>query len=213
MELCTAQAMSKLPSHRHQGLLFQNPNHLLHSKPSILPLCRARLSPFGRGLHSRLLYISKSFPKETSEGTSGETPSGTNQYFGEKRDGAVTLEDVPPLEKKVDNDSLTTEVPDEESSAEGPTPIFEFLDKFNIESEDTYSILLFGGGALLALWLASAVVGAIDSIPVFPKLLEIVGLGYTFWFTSRYLVFKKSREELVAKIEELKQEVLGSTDD
>ncbi|KAE8718531.1 hypothetical protein F3Y22_tig00110013pilonHSYRG00484 [Hibiscus syriacus] len=42
----------------------------------------------------------------------------------------------------------------------------------------------YGSGALVALWLASALVGAIDSIPLFPKLLEVVGLGYTFWFTS-----------------------------
>ncbi|XP_062086103.1 uncharacterized protein LOC133792202 [Humulus lupulus] len=65
--------------------------------------------------------------------------------------------------------------------------IFHYL---QFESEDTYSFLLFGGGALLTLLLASAVVGAIDSIPVFPKLLEIVGLGYTVWFASRYLIFK-----------------------
>ncbi|XP_062119526.1 protein CURVATURE THYLAKOID 1D, chloroplastic-like [Humulus lupulus] len=74
------------------------------------------------------------------------------------------------------------------------------VDKMRFESEDTYSFLLFGGGALLTLWLASAVVGAIDSIPVFPKLLEIVGLGYTVWFASRYLIFKKRREELIACI-------------
>lgn len=43
-----------------------------------------------------------------------------------------------------------------------------------------------------------------------PKLLEVVGLGYIVWFSTRYLIFKKNREELSAKIEELKQQVLGS---
>ncbi|XWS41640.1 hypothetical protein CRYUN_Cryun17cG0099500 [Craigia yunnanensis] len=47
----------------------------------------------------------------------------------------------------------------------------------------------------------------------FPKLMEVVGLGYSFWFSSRYLLFKKNREELAAKIEELKQQVLGSDDE
>ncbi|MBA0870694.1 hypothetical protein Goshw_016071 [Gossypium schwendimanii] len=82
-----------------------------------------------------------------------------------------------------------------------------------LDSGDGYSIILYGTGALFALWLASSLVGAIDSIPLFPKLMEVVGLGYTVWFSSRYLLFKKSREELGTKIEELKQQVLGSEDD
>ena len=35
-----------------------------------------------------------------------------------------------------------------------------------LDFDDTYSILVYGAGALVALWLSSAVVGAIDSIPV-----------------------------------------------
>jgi len=71
----------------------------------------------------------------------------------------------------------------------------------------------------------------------FPKLLEVVGLAYTVWFTSRYLLFKvlislclidmcilvvprlikfvnmqQSRDELSTKIEELKEQVFGSED-
>lgn len=79
---------------------------------------------------------------------------------------------------------------------------------------------MYGGAAVVALWLTSAIVGAIDSIPLvciklqmsifhtgiqlrnansylfdsflwqFPKVLEVIGLGYTVWFTSRYLLFK-----------------------
>jgi len=33
--------------------------------------------------------------------------------------------------------------------------------------------------------------------PQLPKLMELVGLGYTAWFVYRYLLFKDSREELV----------------
>lgn len=75
-----------------------------------------------------------------------------------------------------------------------------------------------------------------------PNVLELVGLGYTIWFSSRYLIFKvsilkmiitssiwnlsvcftgqrlkpiltclqKNRDELVAKVEQIKQQVLGS---
>ncbi|KAF7829293.1 Protein CURVATURE THYLAKOID 1D, chloroplastic [Senna tora] len=88
------------------------------------------------------------------------------------------------------------------------TPILSSFD-----TDDTGSILLYGGGAIVVLWLASAVVGAIDSIPLIPKLLEVVGLSYTLWFTYRYLLFKKNRDELGAKFEELKEQILGSEDD
>ena len=34
------------------------------------------------------------------------------------------------------------------------------------DADDTGSVVLYGGGALVALWLTSAVIGAIDSIPL-----------------------------------------------
>lgn len=97
------------------------------------------------------------------------------------------------------------------------------IDWLQLDNDDSYVFLLYGGGALVTLWLASAIIGAIDSIPLvcypsrfyvclliynckycpfagilmmliiwhqFPKLMEVVGLGYTIWFSSRYLIFK-----------------------
>lgn len=100
------------------------------------------------------------------------------------------------------------------------------MENLQFDSEYSYSILLYGGGAVAVLWLASAVVSAVDSIPLvcmiylifsclhimtvpilifykclfetiiqFPKLLEVVGLGYTLWFTTRYLLFKVLENE------------------
>lgn len=45
--------------------------------------------------------------------------------------------------------------------------------------------------------------------PQVPRLLELVGLGYTGWFTYRYLLFKSSREELLDDIESLKSKIAG----
>ena len=73
--------------------------------------------------------------------------------------------------------------------------------------EDKPSALLYAGGAVVLLWLASTVVGAVNAVPLLPKLLELVGLGYTSWFVYRYLLFKSSREELLADIEELKKKI------
>ncbi|CAN4114849.1 unnamed protein product [Withania somnifera] len=81
-----------------------------------------------------------------------------------------------------------------------------YIDKLDIkyDPEDSPSISLFGGVAVTALWLTTSIVGAINSIPLFPKLLELVGLGYTLWFSARYLLFRSNRDALAAKVGKLK---------
>merc|ERR1719158_1621051 len=74
---------------------------------------------------------------------------------------------------------------------------------------DKTSVILYGSGAIVLLWFASTIVGAVNNIPLFSKLMELVGLSYTAWFTYRYLIFKSSREELLQDIEELKKKVSG----
>jgi len=69
--------------------------------------------------------------------------------------------------------------------------------------------LIYGGGAIVAVWLSSIVVGAINSVPLLPKLMELVGLGYTGWFVYRYLLFKTSRKELATDIDTLKSKITG----
>ena len=83
--------------------------------------------------------------------------------------------------------------------------------------ENKSTVLLYGGGGLVAVWLSSILVGAINSVPLvsyitrffkftyyafwtnlrqfyfrfqLPKIMELVGLGYTGWFVYRYLLFK-----------------------
>ncbi|KAG9140622.1 hypothetical protein Leryth_006825 [Lithospermum erythrorhizon] len=43
-----------------------------------------------------------------------------------------------------------------------------------------------------------------------PKVMELVGLGYTGWFVYRYLLFKQSRKELATDIESLKKKIAGT---
>lgn len=161
-------------------------------------------------LFSGISYFATSLPRATA---SEETSYGSNQYVGEKSDTAIAVEDVPSAEKNGYNETLLKDTPKEESPADDQEQTSEFLDNLNkLDSEGAYSIILSGSAAFAGVWLASALVGAIDSIPLFPKLMEVVGLGYTFWFSTRYLLFKKNRDELAAKIEELKQQVLGSDD-
>ncbi|CAL2241940.1 unnamed protein product [Prunus armeniaca] len=57
--------------------------------------------------------------------------------------------------------------------------------------ENKSTVILYGGGAIVVVWLSSIVVGAVNSVPLLPKVLELVGLGYTGWFVYRYLLFKR----------------------
>ncbi|XP_028770349.1 protein CURVATURE THYLAKOID 1A, chloroplastic [Neltuma alba] len=76
--------------------------------------------------------------------------------------------------------------------------------------ENKSTVLLYGGGAIVAVWLSSILVGAINSVPLLPKIMELVGLGYTGWFVYRYLLFKSSRKELATDIEALKKKIAGT---
>lgn len=77
-----------------------------------------------------LTYFSHSILRAT---TSEESSNGPNQYASEERDGVVTLEDVPPAEKK-DYDTVVPEVLQKESTENGQaqTLTFEFLDNLSV---------------------------------------------------------------------------------
>ncbi|XP_065876294.1 protein CURVATURE THYLAKOID 1D, chloroplastic [Euphorbia lathyris] len=206
MELCTTQSISNLPR-----VFISNPTLLRLHSPFIHRHAQIPSSSRFSPLHSRgFIFCTNSVPRAT---LNEETSTGATRYTTEEIGSTVAVETDSPIENKAFTESPATEAPNEESPVNGQ--LNEFLENLNIkvDSEDTYSLLLLGGGSVVALWLASAVVGAIDSIPLFPKLMEVVGLGYTLWFTTRYLLFKENRDELGAKIEELKQQVVGSMDE
>lgn len=75
--------------------------------------------------------------------------------------------------------------------------------------ENKPAVVIYTVGAISGVWLANTVVGAINSLPLLPKVFELVGLGYAAWFTYRYLLFKDNREELLDDIEALKKKIAG----
>ena len=52
-------------------------------------------------------------------------------------------------------------------------------------------------------------IGSINSVPLLPKLMELIGLGYSCWFVYRYLLFKDSRSELGDEVEAFKAKISG----
>ncbi|KAL1569675.1 protein CURVATURE THYLAKOID 1A, chloroplastic-like [Salvia divinorum] len=143
--------------------------------------------------------------------SAGRTPFSTDEPVPDRD---ITVEKTDVGENSKDYETQQNEAQQRGSLLDN-LQFLKFLEEFDIkfDYEDTSSILVFGGGGAVALWLAAAVVGAVDSIPlVLPKVLELVGLGYTIWFSSRYLIFKENRDELFGTVEQTKQNVLGSKD-
>jgi len=60
-----------------------------------------------------------------------------------------------------------------------------------------------------ALRIFLAVLNAINDIPLVSPFLQLIGLGYTIWFTFRYLLKDSTRQELTAEIRLLKKQTLG----
>ncbi len=61
----------------------------------------------------------------------------------------------------------------------------------------------------LVLELISSVVTAIDDFPLLEPLLQLVGLGYSLWFSYQNLVFAEAREKTLEKLNTLKEEIFG----
>ncbi len=70
-------------------------------------------------------------------------------------------------------------------------------------------MITYAAGATAALWLSSTLVGAINVVPLLPKVMELVGLGYSTWFVYRYVLFKDSHAELVEQVDALIARVSG----
>merc|ERR1719231_1495163 len=90
-----------------------------------------------------------------------------------------------------------------------PEEIVKTLSEQWDKVENKGNALLIGGGGIFALWLTSTVVGAINSVPLLPKLMELVGFGYSLWFVYKYLLFKEGRIQAQADFEELKDKISG----
>ncbi|XP_058088065.1 protein CURVATURE THYLAKOID 1D, chloroplastic-like isoform X1 [Magnolia sinica] len=216
MELCAPRFLSNLP---HNGSFNPSPPSL-HSRPSLTPK-RIPISLSKSGL----IYIAASMPRAT---TSDETSTSTSKQFEQVPDEATTAQEVQfeaadasktteetPMDVRTQVIEFLNQLNTKVTPMDVQIQVIEFLNQLNMKlsSGDAYTLLGYGSGASVALWISSALVGAIDSIPLLPKVLEIIGLGFTIWFSYRYVIFKKDRDELSAKIEEFKQQIIGSTDD
>lgn len=93
------------------------------------------------------------------------------------------------------------------------TQIYTFLVQFTAnlgqffnQSQRTITIVLLLLVAIVALRLALAAMAALNDIPLLAPTLELVGIGYSVWFISRYLLTKSNRQELAQKVQQFLDE-------
>ncbi|KAF0913287.1 hypothetical protein E2562_021939 [Oryza meyeriana var. granulata] len=159
-----------------------------------------------------------------------------NQGFGRRRSGASSLavrakesddfrvliseKPAEPAPAKRDGwEGFGREVGDGDGAGEvqmqGESASWNVLNQIGVEldSENSYTALVYGTSALVTIWISSIVVSALVSVPLVSQVMEVVGLGFTIWFTSRYLIFKENRDELITRIGSIKKQILGSRGD
>lgn len=55
------------------------------------------------------------------------------------------------------------------------------------------AVVSLGVFALVGLVALAGVLKAVESLPIIPDVLELIGIAYSLWFTYRYLLFKPDR--------------------
>lgn len=64
---------------------------------------------------------------------------------------------------------------------------------------------------IISLRIVLAIVGAVNGIPFVRPFFQLIGMCYTFWFISRYLLKNSTRKELSAELDVAKEQVVGKT--
>ncbi|XP_027906816.1 protein CURVATURE THYLAKOID 1C, chloroplastic [Vigna unguiculata] len=96
-------------------------------------------------------------------------------------------------------------------SSESSTSLTVFKSVQNVWDQPEDRLALFGLGfaAVAAFWAATNLVAAVDKLPLFPAVFELIGIFYSVWFTYRYLIFKPDREELFQILNKSATDILG----
>lgn len=80
--------------------------------------------------------------------------------------------------------------------------------------KENQKALLTTGAILLVLTnlvIVQGVLNAVHAIPLLPSLMELIGVGYSVWFSVKYLYSTTGRAELLSELEQIKSEVFGTT--
>jgi CAAD domains of cyanobacterial aminoacyl-tRNA synthetase len=120
--------------------------------------------------------------------------------------------DTPDIKVTIDPEPQTAFSPTNQSIQKGQwiiTQVVDFLSQlsenlgnFFGENQQLLSNLGLIFGAIIAFRVSLAVIAAINEIPLVAPTFELVGIGYSIWFISRFLLGTSNRQELGQKIQE-----------
>jgi len=69
------------------------------------------------------------------------------------------------------------------------------------ETDEKPAVVAISVASFIAIWAASGVIDAVNKLPLFGGVFEVVGLGVSGWFAYRYLFNAADREELKDNID------------
>lgn len=136
-------------------------------------------------------------------------PSGTTETKTETPKVEVTLETpgalaaLPPAEsgeqwQRLKDQALSI-------LAELPAYLSSFFSEY--QKPIVTLGLIFAGGITIKVLLAA--IDALNDIPLLAPTFELIGIGYSAWFVYRYLLRASNRQELLAEVNALKEQVFG----
>ena len=64
--------------------------------------------------------------------------------------------------------------------------------------------------AIISVRVLIAILGALKGVPLVLPTFELIGIGYSIWFVKRYLLNSSDRQELLNKLQEIKQQMFGN---
>lgn len=85
----------------------------------------------------------------------------------------------------------------------------DYLGRFFSQYKQPLLTLILILSAIVTLKVVLAILGAINSIPLLSPIFELIGIGYTTWFVSRYLLKASTRQELAYEIRDLQHQIVG----
>jgi hypothetical protein len=115
---------------------------------------------------------------------------------------------VAPIETSIEQvASVSSDVA--EKSADILNDLPSYLSQLYQNNQGVFITVGLFLGAIIAFKILLAILGAVNSIPLFAPFLQAIGFGYTAWFVYRYLLKASTRAELAEEINTFKSQVAG----
>jgi hypothetical protein len=86
----------------------------------------------------------------------------------------------------------------------------EYIAKFYNENQKPITVAILILSAIVTVKVVLAVLDALNDIPLLAPTFELIGIGYSAWFVSRYLLKVETRQELGREIQAIMSQVVGS---